>query len=61
MFKHATEAAMQREKVYQTWEEFEREQRRRYATFQLSIEELARDLYMDLEEEDEPKELDFDM
>lgn len=53
---------MQRERTYQSWEEFERDQRRRYATFQLSIEELARDLYMDLEDEDEePKELDFDM
>jgi len=54
---------MQNEKVYNTWAEFEREQRRRYATFQLSIEELARDLYMDFEEDndDEPKELDFEM
>jgi hypothetical protein len=54
---------MKQEKVYRTWAEFEREQRRRYATFQLSIEELAKDLYMDLEEEEneEPQELNFDM
>ena len=54
---------MQREKAYQSWEEFERDLRRRYATFQLSIEELAKDLYMDLDDEDDedPKELDFDI
>lgn len=55
---------MQREKFYQTWEEFEKEQRQRYATFQLSLDELARDLYMDSEtgnDDSEPKELDFDM
>jgi hypothetical protein len=54
---------MQRNKVYRNWDEFEKEQRSRYATFQLSIEELAKDLYMDLEQEEdeEPEELDFDM
>lgn len=54
---------MKQEKTYSTWAEFEREQRRRYATFQLSIEELAKDLYMDIEEEEEeePQELNFDM
>ena len=54
---------MKHDKVYKTWVEFEREQRRRYATFQLSIEELAKDLYMDIEDEDdeEPQELNFDM
>jgi len=54
---------MQNDKVYKTWADFEREQRRRYATFQLSIDELAKDLYIDIEEEEdeEPQELNFDM
>jgi hypothetical protein len=55
---------MKQDKVYRNWEEFEREQRRRCATFQLSLDELAKDLYLDYEadeEEDEVKELDFDM
>jgi hypothetical protein len=54
---------MKQNKIYRTWDEFEREQRRRYATFQLSLDELAKDLYIDYEEEEEEqiKELNFDM
>lgn len=53
---------MDPEKIYRTWQEFEREERRRVGTFQLSIDDLERDLYYeDLYEDDEPKELDFDL
>jgi hypothetical protein len=54
---------MKLEETYRSWKEFEELERRRVATFQLSIDDLARDLYVDtsLEEEDELEELDFDM
>jgi hypothetical protein len=54
---------MKQDNIYRNWEEFEREERRRYATFQLSLDELAKDLYIDneIEEEEEVKELNFDM
>jgi predicted O-methyltransferase YrrM len=47
--------------TYRSWQEFEKEQRRQVATFQLSLDELARDLYVDFDlDEDELKELNFD-
>jgi len=54
---------MKQDKIYRNWEEFEREQRRRYATFQLSLDELAKDLYIDYDDdpEEDIKELNFDM
>lgn len=49
------------DKSYKTWREFQQEQFRRCSTVQLSIEELARDLYYDEEvETEEVQELDFD-
>jgi hypothetical protein len=49
--------------TYRSWQEFEKEQRRRCGTFQLSLEELASDLYIDIEPEtdEEVEELDFDI
>jgi hypothetical protein len=47
--------------TYRSWQEFEKEQRRRVATFQLSLDDLAHDLYVDFDlDEDELKELNFD-
>ncbi len=53
------------EHKYRSWEEFTREEYRRVGTFQLSIDELARDLYYEdnknLDDENsEEKELNFD-
>ena len=48
---------------YRTWTEFEQIERRKVNTFQLCIDDLAKDLYIDVpsgQEEDEPAELDFD-
>ena len=48
--------------TYRSWQEFEKEQRRRTASFQLSLDELARDLYLDLEPDtEEIEELNFDL
>jgi hypothetical protein len=53
---------MDPEKSYRTWQEFEQEERRRVGTFQLSIDDLERDLYYEeVCEDEEPKELDFDL
>ena len=54
---------MKLEETYRSWKEFEELERRRVATFQMSIDDLARDLYVDtsLEEQDEVEELDFEM
>lgn len=58
----AREVEMKLEEItYRSWQEFEKEQRRRVATFQLSLDDLARDLYVDFDlDEEEIKELNFD-
>lgn len=50
------------EKSFRTWKEFTRDEYRRFRTFQLSIEEFAKDLYYDetKEVQDETEELNFD-
>lgn len=35
------------DKVYRTWEDFRRDEHKRYGTFQVSLEDLAEDLYFD--------------
>ncbi len=35
------------DKVQCTWEDFRRDEHRRYGTFQVSLEDLAQDLYFD--------------
>ncbi len=55
---------MKMEESYRSWKEFEEIERRRVTTVQLSIDDLARDLYVDprsLEDEDEVEELNFDL
>lgn len=54
---------MKLEESYRSWKEFEEIERRRVATFQLSIDDLARDLYVDTsrDDSDELEELNFDM
>jgi hypothetical protein len=54
------------EESFRSWKEFEMEERRRVATFQLSVDSLARDLYLETDPLEEPEdgevvELDFDM
>ena len=55
------------EKSYRTWNEFKQSEYRRVSTFQLSIDELARDLYFDEhnrhkdDKEEEEEELNFDI
>lgn len=57
---------MQKEKSFRSWKEFEMAERRRVATFQLSVDNLARDLYLEMgcqvEERDDAEvtELNFD-
>ena len=56
---------MKSEATYRTWKEFEEMERRRVGTFQLSVDDLARDLYVDAYKDDddddlEIQELDFD-
>jgi len=54
---------MLKEEVFRSWREFEMSERRRVGTFQLSVDDLARDLYMDSAfsvEEDDGAELNFD-
>ncbi|MDD5308148.1 MAG: hypothetical protein PHU25_12570 [Deltaproteobacteria bacterium] len=49
------------EKVFRNLMEFESEELKRHATFQLCIDELARDLYFEEEKDSEKeKELNFD-
>ena len=47
---------------YRSWQDFRQQQYRRANTFQLSIDELERDLYYDdsQEKKDEEEELNFD-
>lgn len=49
--------------TFRSWKEFEQTERRKVGTFQLSIDELAKDLYIDSttgKDEEEVAELDFD-
>lgn len=58
---------MQKEESYRSWKEFETSERRRVATFQLSVDNLARDLYLEMApsreqaEDSEVAELNFDL
>ena len=55
---------MQNNNTYRSWDEFTKSEYRRVATFQLSIEELAADLYFDEKPhkvEEEEEELNFDL
>jgi hypothetical protein len=50
-------------KAYRSWKEFKQEEYRQFGSFQLSLDELARDLYYDEKVQhwdDEPDELCFD-
>ena len=55
---------MKYEDTYRSYKEFEQMGRRKIGTFQLCIDALAKDLYYDqqieLDNEEEIKELDFD-
>ena len=53
---------MEEKPAFQSWKEFTQNEYRRCATFQLSIEELAKDLYYDerMEEAGETEELNFE-
>ena len=54
---------MKTEITYRSWKEFEMSERRRVGTIQLSVDDLARDLYVDClldEDNDEVEELFFD-
>ena len=54
---------MEEKPAFQSWKDFTQQEYRRCATFQLSIEELARDLYYDermQEREEAEEELNFD-
>mgnify|MGYP001241959202 CR=1 FL=1 len=49
--------------TYRTWIDFEQTERRKSGTFQLCIDDLAKDLYIDYpaeKEVEESRELDFD-
>jgi len=51
------------EVTYRTWQEFEQQERRRVGTFQLSVDDLAKDMYADLDvksNKDTVEELNFD-
>ena len=59
----AQEDDMAMGETYRTWTEFEQIERRKVGTFQLCIDDLAKDLYIDIlseREDGEPAELDFD-
>jgi hypothetical protein len=57
---------MFKEEAFRSWKDFEMSERRRVATFQLSVDNLARDLYLEMgpaqeeKEESEVVELNFD-
>ena len=57
---------MFKEETFRSWKDFEMSERRRVNTFQLSVDNLARDLYLEMgpveeEKEDcEVTELNFD-
>ena len=50
--------------AFRTWREFNQQEYRRCSTFQLSIDDLARDLYYDercqKQNDDDDEELNFD-
>ena len=49
--------------TYRTWMDFEQIERRKVGTFQLCIDDLAKDLYIDYpaeKEDEEERELNFD-
>jgi hypothetical protein len=49
--------------TYRSWEDFKKDEYRRCGTFQLSIDELARDLYYEdqlYNNEEEEEELNFE-
>ena len=51
------------DKAFRTWREFNEQEDRRCGTFQLSIDDLARDLYYDerfQKQNEEEEELNFD-
>lgn len=57
------EGTKMEELKFQSWEEFTKHEYRRCGTFQLSVEDLANDLYFDDDkdlEESEVEELNFD-
>lgn len=47
---------MFKEEAFRSWKDFEMSERRRVATFQLSVDSLAGDLYLELAPEREEKE-----
>jgi hypothetical protein len=57
---------MFKEEAFRSWKDFEMSERRRVATFQLSVDNLARDLYLEMgsteqeKEDSEVVELNFD-
>ncbi|MBN2529342.1 MAG: hypothetical protein JXR76_23340 [Deltaproteobacteria bacterium] len=57
---------MFKEEAFRSWKEFEMSERRRVATFQLSVDNLAQDLYLEQgtaaedKDEFETAELNFD-
>ena len=53
---------MKMEETYRSWKEFEQLERRRVGTFQLCVDDLAKDLYVDQvrTSDDEVEELNFD-
>jgi hypothetical protein len=60
---NSAEEEMATGETYQTWIDFEQTERRKIGTFQLCIDDLAKDLYIDYpaeKEAEESRELDFD-
>jgi hypothetical protein len=54
---------MQTENLYRSWKDFEMSERRRVGTFQLSVDDLAEDLYIEpplYAEDQELSELNFE-
>ena len=57
---------MFKEEPFRSWKDFEMSERRRVATFQLSVDNLARDLYLEMGHSEEDRddgdvvELNFD-
>jgi len=49
-------------KSYSSWKEFTQDEFKRFGTFQLSIDELAKDVYYDdaKDDDEEIEELNFD-
>ncbi|MBN2717688.1 MAG: hypothetical protein JXX14_17695 [Deltaproteobacteria bacterium] len=47
---------MFKDEAFRSWKEFEMSERRRVATFQLSVDNLARDLYLEMTPAEDEKE-----